>query len=35
MWSYKVDRNTLWVTAERNQNGPIANRVTVKAVRVE
>src|SRR5262245_11070179 len=34
-WSYKVDRNTLWVTAERNQNGPIANRVTVKAVRVE
>lgn len=34
-WSYKLDGNTLWVTAERNQNGPIANPVTVKSVRVE
>lgn len=34
-WSYRLDGNTLWVTAERNQNGPIANPVTVKSVRVE
>jgi hypothetical protein len=34
-WSYRLDGDTLWVTAERNQNGPIANPVTVKAVRVE
>jgi hypothetical protein len=35
MWSYRLEGNTLWVTAERNQNGPIANPVTVKSVRVE
>lgn len=34
-WSYRLDGTTLWVTAERNQNGPIANPVTVKSVRVE
>jgi hypothetical protein len=34
-WSYRLDGSTLWVTAERNQNGPIANPVTVKSVRVE
>jgi hypothetical protein len=34
-WSFKLEGNTLWVTAQRNQNGPIANPVTVKSVRVE
>ena len=34
-WSYKMEMNTLWVTSERNQNGPVTNPVTVKAVRVE
>ena len=34
-WSYRLENNTLVVTAERNQNGPIANPVTVKSVRVE
>jgi hypothetical protein len=34
-WSYRLDGNTLWVTAERDQNGPIARPVTVKSVRVE
>jgi hypothetical protein len=34
-WSYKLAGDTLWVTAERNQNGPIADGVTVKCVRVE
>jgi hypothetical protein len=34
-WSYKLVGDTLWVTAERNQNGPIANPVTVKCVRLE
>ena len=34
-WSYRLQNNTLWVTAERNQNGAIANPVTVKSVRVE
>jgi hypothetical protein len=34
-WSFRLEGNTLWVTAERNQNGPIANPVTVKSVRVE
>jgi hypothetical protein len=35
LWSYKLVGDTLTVTAERNQNGPIANPVTVKCVRVE
>ena len=34
-YSYRLDGNTLWVTQERNQNGPFANPVTVKVVRVE
>jgi len=34
-WSFKIERGTLWVTAERNQDGPIAHPVTVKSVRVE
>jgi hypothetical protein len=34
-WSFKLTGDTLLITAERNQNGPVANPVTVKAVRVE
>jgi hypothetical protein len=34
-WSYKLAGDTLWVTAQRNQNGPSVNPVTVKSVRVE
>ena len=34
-WSYKLVGDTLSVTAQRNQNGPIVNPVTVKSVRVE
>ena len=34
-YSYKLDGDTLWVTLQKNQNGPIVNPVTVKAVRVE
>ena len=34
-YSYKLAGDTLWVTFQKNQNGPIVNPVTVKAVRVE
>jgi hypothetical protein len=34
-WSFKLEGSVLSVTAERNQNGPIVNPATVKAVRVE
>lgn len=34
-YSYKLDGDTLWVTLQKNQDGPIVNPVTVKAVRVE
>jgi hypothetical protein len=34
-YSYKLDGNTIWLTQQRNQNGPFANPVTVKAVRIE
>ena len=34
-YSYRLDGNTMWVTQQRNQNGPFANPVTVKAVRAE
>ena len=34
-WSFKLMGDTLLVTSEGNQNGPVANPVTVKAVRVE
>lgn len=34
-WSFELTGNTLVVTAQGNQNGPVPNPVTVKAVRVE
>jgi hypothetical protein len=34
-YSYKLDGNTIWVTQQRNQQGPFANPVTIKAVRIE
>jgi hypothetical protein len=34
-WSFKLTGDTLLITAEGNQNGPVANPVTVKAARVE
>ena len=34
-YSFKLDGDTMWVTQQRNQNGPFANPVTVKVVRVE
>jgi hypothetical protein len=34
-WSYKLEGDTLWVTAQANQDGPVVHPVTVKAVRVE
>ena len=34
-WSYKLEGDTLWVTAQKNQDGLIEHPVTVKAVRVE
>ena len=34
-YSYKLDGDTLWLTQQRNWNGPITNPVTVEAVRVE
>jgi hypothetical protein len=33
-WSYRLEGNTVWVTAKTNQNGPV-EPVTIKAVRVE
>lgn len=34
-YSFKVDGDTLWVTQQRNQEGPFAHPVTIKAVRIE
>jgi hypothetical protein len=34
-WTYKLTGDTLVVTAKGNQNGPVTNPVTVKALRVE
>jgi len=34
-YSYKLDGDTMWVTQQRNQDGPFPNPVTVKVVRVE
>ncbi len=34
-YSYKLDGDTLSLTQERNQKGPIANPFTIKLVRVE
>lgn len=33
--SFKLEGNTLWLTAVRNQNGPVTNPVTLKLTRVE
>ena len=33
--SFKLEGNVLWVTPQSDRNGPIANPVTVKLVRVE
>ncbi len=35
VYSYKLEGDTLTVTPQRNQNGPIADSVTIKSVRVE
>ena len=34
-YTFKMEGNTLWVTYQRNQDGPITNPATIKAVRVE
>ena len=34
-YSYRIEGDTLWVTYQKNQHGPIVNPVTIKAVRVE
>ena len=34
-YSYKLDGDTIWVTQQRNENGPFANPVIIKAVRIE
>ena len=34
-WSFSLESNTLRVTAQRNQDGPIANPPTITLVRVE
>ena|SRR5215204_1180433 len=34
-WSFTLESNTLRVTAQRNQDGPIANPPTITLVRVE
>ncbi len=34
-YTFKRDGDTMWVTQQRNQNGPFANPATIKVVRVE
>ena len=34
-YAYTLDGNTLRITEQRNQNGPLANPVSFKAVRIE
>ena len=34
-YAYKLEGDTLWVTQQRNQNGPFANPFTLELVRVE
>jgi hypothetical protein len=34
-YSYRLEGDTIWLTQQRNQNGPFANPVTIKAVRIE
>jgi hypothetical protein len=33
--TFRLQGDTLWVTAQRNQNGPVSNPATAKLVRVE
>jgi hypothetical protein len=35
IYSYKLEGDTLWLTQQRNQNGPFPNPFTFKIVRVE
>lgn len=35
VYSFKQEGNTVWVTQQRNQNGPFPNPFTLKAVRIE
>jgi hypothetical protein len=35
VYTYKMDGNTLWLTQQRNQNGPYPSPATFKLVRVE
>jgi hypothetical protein len=35
VYSYKLEDETLTVTAQRDRNGPVANPLTVKLVRIE
>lgn len=35
VYTYKVEGNSMTVTAQRNQNGPITSSVTIKLARVE
>jgi hypothetical protein len=35
VYTYKIDGNTLWLTQQRNQNGPYPSPATFKAVRIE
>jgi hypothetical protein len=35
IYSYRLEGDTLWVTQQRNQEGPFANPVTIRAVRIE
>jgi hypothetical protein len=34
-YTFRMDGDTMWITEQRNQNGPLLNPVTVKVVRVE
>jgi hypothetical protein len=34
-YTFRMEGDTIWVTQQRNQNGPFANPATIKAVRVE
>jgi hypothetical protein len=34
-YSYKLEGDSIWATEQQNQNGPVANPVTIKAVRIE
>jgi hypothetical protein len=34
-YSFKQEGNAIWVTQQRNQNGPFPNPFTIKAIRIE